>query len=283
MSASSGVPVASRRAMRDSPDPQPGVSMNTNCDQLWQDIRDEAAHAARDEPVLASYLHRALLSHATLESALLYNLAELLGSSVVSALTLQQVFAQALSEAPDIGVNARRDILAYHERDPACDRYLMPLLYFKGFHALQVHRSAHHLWQSGRRPLALFLQNQCSERFGVDIHPAARIGGGIMIDHATGVVIGETASVGDDVSMLHSVTLGGTGCERGDRHPKVRAGVLIAAGAQILGNIEIGAGARIGAGSLVLDPVPPGATVVGVPARIVAGGATEHRTAQGAA
>jgi serine O-acetyltransferase len=241
--------------------------MNAIHDQLWQEIRDEAAHAARDEPMLASYLHRALLSHPTLESALLYNLAELLGSSVVSALTLQQVLTQALTEAPDIGIKARRDILAYHERDPACDRYLMPLLYFKGFHALQVHRTAHHLWQRGRRSLALFLQNQCSERFGVDIHPAAHIGGGIMIDHATGVVIGETASVGDDVSMLHSVTLGGTGCTRGDRHPKVRAGVLIAAGAQILGNIEIGAGARIGAGSLVLEPVPAGATVVGVPAK----------------
>jgi serine O-acetyltransferase len=256
--------------------------MNAIHDQLWQDIRGEAKQAARDEPMLASYLHRALLSHATFEAALLHNLAELLGSSVVSALTLQQVFAQVLAAAPDIGRHARRDILAYHERDPACDRYLMPLLYFKGFHALQVHRSAHHLWASGRRSLALFLQNQCSERFGVDIHPAARIGGGIMIDHATGLVIGETASVGDDVSLLHSVTLGGTGCTGGDRHPKVRDGVLISAGAKILGNIEIGAGARIGAGSLVLDPVPPGATVVGVPAKIVAG-AAERPPAQGAA
>ncbi|MFZ5653710.1 MAG: serine O-acetyltransferase [Pseudomonadota bacterium] len=242
-------------------------------DRLWQDIRREAQAAVRDEPLLASYLHRALLSHPTLESALIHNLAEQLGNAVVSALTVRQILEQVLAEAPEIGRNARRDVLAYYERDPACDRYLMPLLYFKGFHALQVHRCAHHLWRRGRSALALYLQHQCSERFGVDIHPAAVIGGGIMIDHATGVVIGETACVGDEVSLLHGVTLGGTGCQGGDRHPRVGPGVLISAGAKLIGCIDIGAHARIGAGSLVLESVPAGATAVGVPAQAV-GGAT---------
>lgn len=243
--------------------------MHAGDDPLWQAIRAEALAAVRAEPLLASYLHRALLSHPNFESALVHNLSEQLGNAVVSALTIRQVFEQTLAAAPEIAAKARRDVRAYYERDPACDRYLMPLLYFKGFHALQVHRSAHQLWQSGRRALALYLQNQCSERFGVDIHPAAVIGGGIMIDHATGVVIGETARVGDDVSLLHGVTLGGTGCHGGDRHPLVGAGVLISAGAKLIGRIEIGANARIGAGSLVLDPVPPGATAVGVPAQVV--------------
>lgn len=245
--------------------------MQEVADSLWLAIRAEALAAMRDEPLLASFLHRALLSHPSFESALIYNLSEQLGNAVVSALTIRQIFEQALVAAPEIAANARRDVRAYYERDPACDRYLMPMLYFKGFHALQVHRAAHHLWRSGRRALALYLQNQCSERFGVDIHPAAVIGGGIMIDHATGVVIGETARVGDNVSMLHGVTLGGTGCHGGERHPRVGEGVLIAAGAKLIGRIDIGANARIGAGSLVLDPVPVGATAVGVPAQVVGG------------
>ncbi len=245
-------------------------------DRLWRDIRAEAEAAVRDEPLLASYLHRALLSHPTLESALIYNLSEQLGNAVVSALTIRQIFEQTLAEAPQIGRSARRDLLAYYERDPACDRHLMPLLFFKGFHALQVHRSAHHLWNCGRHSLALYLQNQCSERFGVDIHPAAVIGSGIMIDHATGLVIGETARVGDEVSFLHGVTLGGTGCAGGERHPQVGSGVLISAGAKLLGRIDIGANARIGAGSLVLDPVPADATAVGVPAQIVGAAASRR-------
>lgn len=240
-------------------------------DPLWQAIREEALAAVRGEPMLASYLHRALLSHPSFESALVHNLSEQLGNAEVSALTIRHIFEQTLAAAPDIAAHARRDVRAYYERDPACDRYLMPMLYFKGFHALQVHRSAHHLWRHGRRALALYLQNQCSERFGVDIHPAAVIGGGIMIDHATGVVIGETARLGDDVSLLHGVTLGGTGCQGGERHPVVNSGVLISAGAKLIGRIEIGANARIGAGSLVLDPVPEGATAVGVPAQVVGG------------
>lgn len=163
----------------------------------------------------------------------------------------------------------RADIRAITERDPAATRFSEPLLYFKGFHALQTHRVAHWLWSEGRRELALFLQSRASEVFGVDIHPAARIGKGILVDHATGVVVGETAVVEDNVSILHEVTLGGTGKDCGDRHPKVRHGVLIGAGAKILGNVEVGEGAKIGAGSVVLEDVPAHATVAGVPAKVV--------------
>lgn len=236
-------------------------------DTLWQVIREEAGEAAQREPILASYMEQIILNHHNLESALVYNLAEILGNNVVPALVIREVFESVLVE--EIAAKMRRDLLAYHERDPACDQYSMPLLYFKGFHALQVHRVAHDLWQHERHAFAFYLQNQSSERFGVDIHPAARIGAGIMIDHATGVVIGETAVVGDDVSMLHSVTLGGTGSGAGDRHPKIGSGVLISAGAKILGNIEVGEGAKIGAGSLVLEAVPPHTTVAGVPAKLV--------------
>lgn len=236
-------------------------------DPLWQDIRDEATQAAQQEPVLAPYLERTILSHADLESALAYMLADSFGNNSVSAQEIRQLFTPIL--AGDVAVKMRQDLLAYYDRDPACDKYSMPLLYFKGFHALQVHRVAHYLWHHGRQSLALYLQNQSSERFGVDIHPAARIGGGIMIDHATGLVIGETAVVGDNVSMLHGVTLGGTGCGSGARHPKIGSGVLISAGAKILGNIDVGEGAKIGAGSLVLESVPPHTTVAGVPAKPV--------------
>ncbi len=238
-------------------------------DGLWQQICAEAREAAAQEPALASYFHTAVLSHNSLDSALVHNLASRLGGPVISALVIRRVFAEAMVADSGIGRNMRRDILAHYERDPACDRMLMPLLYFKGFHALQVHRVAHWLWCNQRHALALYWQNLGSEIFSVDIHPGARMGGGIMLDHATGIVIGETAVVEDDVSILHSVSLGGTGNQSGDRHPKVGRGVLIAAGAKILGNIEIGAGAKIGAGSLVLTSVEPHSTVVGVPAKAV--------------
>jgi serine O-acetyltransferase len=204
-----------------------------------------------------------------LASALAYTLSSLLGSEVVSGLKLHQVIEQGFREEESIGRSMRMDLLAHYERDPACDRHYMPLLYFKGFHALQAHRIAHWLWRQGRYQMALYLQSKVSEIFAVDIHPAARIGGGVMLDHATGLVVGETAVIEDNVSILHAVTLGGTGNERGDRHPKIRKGVLISTGAKILGNIEVGEGAKIGAGSLVLDTVPPHATVAGVPARVV--------------
>lgn len=222
-----------------------------------------------DEPLLASYVHATVLKHDDLESALSYQLAHKLGSTEVRAMLVREVFDEALKADPAIAAAARADIVAVNERDPACTSYLEPLLYFKGYHALQAYRVGHWLWSQGRRHVALYLQNRISETFAVDIHPAARIGRGIMIDHATSVVVGETAVVEDDVSMLHEVTLGGTGKESGDRHPKVRQGVLIGAGAKILGNVEIGAGSRIGAGSVVLDHVPPHCTVVGVPARVV--------------
>lgn len=238
-------------------------------DSLWHDIRQEILVASAQEPALASYFHAAVLSHDSLESALTYALSSLLGNHVVSALTLHQVFEQGFRSDSRIGQNMRRDLVAHYDRDPACDHYYTPLLYFKGFHALQAHRVANWLWRNGRQGMALFLQSRVSETFAVDIHPAATIAGGLMIDHATGLVIGETAVIDEDVSMLHGVTLGGTGLVSGDRHPKIGRGVLIAAGAKILGNITIGEGAKIGAGSLVLAPVPPHATAAGVPATVV--------------
>lgn len=243
--------------------------MISHQDELWKNIAEEAHAAIVSEPVLSEYFNAAILSHGSLEAALGYNLTDQLCSPVVSAQVIRAAIADALSDDPMIGQRMRSDIRAYFERDPACDRYLMPLLYFKGFQALQLHRIAHWLWRQQRHYFALYLQSQVSEVFAVDIHPAARIGGGIMIDHATGLVVGETAVIEDDVSILHSVTLGGSGCSTGDRHPKIGRGVMIAAGAKILGNIRIGEGVKVGAGSLVLEDVPPHVTVAGVPARIV--------------
>jgi serine O-acetyltransferase len=248
--------------------PQPAASLAQH-DPIWSRIRHEAEAMAAEEPILASYIHATVLKHRRLEDALSFHLAAKLGNGEVRPMLLREVFEEALDQDPDIGAAVRADIVAVNERDPACESYLQPLLYFKGFHALQSYRVAHWLWRQERKQVALYLQNRISETFGVDIHPAARIGRGIMIDHATGVVIGETAVVDDDVSMLHEVTLGGTGKETGDRHPKVRQGVLIGAGAKILGNVVIGEGSRVGAGSVVLSDVPPHSTVVGVPAKVV--------------
>lgn len=238
-------------------------------DSLWETIHYEVELLAQQEPVLTSFFYDSVLSHQTLEGALAYNLAAQIDNSVLSALTIREVFVEAMAADPAICDSMRKDLSAYVERDPACDQYCLPLLYFKGFHALQIYRVANWLWRNNRQSLALYLQNRVSEIFAVDIHPGAQIGSGIMIDHATGLVIGETSVIGDNVSMLHSVTLGGTGAQAGDRHPKIGCGVLIAAGAKILGNINVGEGAKIGAGSLVLDPVPPHTTVAGVPAKIV--------------
>ena len=238
-------------------------------DPTWSRIRQEAEAMVAQEPILASYVHAIVLKHSRFEDTLSYQLAAKLSSTEVPAMLLREVFDEAFAHDKNIGAAVRADIVAVNERDPACQTYLEPLLYFKGFHALQSYRVAHWLWQQDRKQVALYLQNRISETFAVDIHPAARIGRGIMIDHATSVVIGETAVVENDVSMLHEVTLGGTGKETGDRHPKVRQGVLIGAGAKILGNVEIGQGSRVGAGSVVLKDVPAGCTVVGVPARVV--------------
>lgn len=238
-------------------------------DPVWNKIREAAQAVASTEPVLAGTLHATILSQSRFEGALSYHLARLAGTTEVPAALIRQIFDEALNADPDIGLAARADIRAVVERDPACTSHLDPLLWFKGYHALQTYRVAHWLWLQGRQSLAHFLQSRASALFGLDIHPGARIGKGIFIDHGTGVVIGETAVVGDGVSMLHGVTLGGTGKERGDRHPKVGRGVLLGAGAKVLGNIEIGDCAKIAAGSVVLAPVPAGCTAAGVPARII--------------
>lgn len=252
--------------------------MNANTDSMWQQIREEAEQAARTEPMLANFFHGVVLNHKCLEDALSFLLATKLASTTISSLAMRDLFDEALSSDPEIGAAARADIEAVRTRDPACTHFMMPLLYFKGFHSIQTYRVAHYFWTHGREQLALFLQGRVSQVLAVDIHPAARIGKGILVDHATGLVIGETAVVEDHVSMLHEVTLGGTGKETGDRHPKVRHGVLIGAGAKILGNVEIGAGAKIGAASVVLTDIPPHCTAVGVPAEIV-GKTTEDEPA----
>lgn len=238
-------------------------------DALWESMRSQTRKQAECEPVLASFLYSTILNHDTLEAALSFHLANKLDSPALPAMLVREVIEQALREDASISAAVRADIQAVNERDSACCSLVTPLLYFKGFHALQAYRIAHWLWRQGRKPLALFLQNRISSVFAVDIHPAARIGKGIMFDHATGIVIGETAVVEDNVSIMQSVTLGGTGKEAGDRHPKVRKGVLISAGAKILGNIEVGECAKVGAGSVVLKDVPPRSTVAGVPARII--------------
>jgi serine O-acetyltransferase len=238
-------------------------------DPVWRRITEEAARAVGEEPLLGGVLHSCILHHKNLESALAYRLAQKLASSEMSEQILREIADEAYREAPALGAAARADIVAVYDRDPACHRFLQPLLYFKGFQAVQAYRVGHWLWTQGRKDFAYFIQMRVSEVFGVDIHPAARIGKGIMIDHAHSIVIGETAVVGDNVSMLHSVTLGGTGKEEEDRHPKIGDGVLIGAGAKVLGNIRIGNCSRIAAGSVVLQEVPPCKTVAGVPARIV--------------
>jgi serine O-acetyltransferase len=238
-------------------------------DPVWQAIREEVNREVDRESILASFLYATILRHDTLEDALSFHLAGKLGGPSLSEMLIREVIDEALSSSPQIGEAIRADLRAVRERDPASTSYSHPFLYFKGFQALQSYRVGHWLWTQDRRSLALFLQNRISQVFAVDIHPAARIGQGILIDHGTGVVIGETAVVENDVSMLHDVTLGGTGKETGDRHPKVRVGVLIGAGAKILGNVEIGTGAKIGAGSVVLTSVKPHCTVAGVPAKVV--------------
>ncbi len=238
---------------------------------VWAQLRVEAMQAAAEEPLLASYLHASILHHDKIEDALSYHLAQKLGHGDLSALQVREVIQEAYLTDPSIAAQAARDMRVVRERDPACRTYLQPFLYFKGYGGLQAYRIAHWLWGQEREILAYHLQSRVSELFSVDIHPAARIGAGVFIDHAHGIVIGETAVVEDDVSMLHSVTLGGTGKQGGDRHPKIRRGVMIGAGAKVLGNIEIGEDARIAAGSVVLEDVGARCTVAGVPAKPVGG------------
>jgi serine O-acetyltransferase len=240
-----------------------------SADKVFAQIRAEAEEAMRREPDLGCLFTASVLNHSTLEQAVGHRLASRLSHQDFPGDIIRQNFLDLAARDPAIGEAIRADLLAVADRDPACQRLIEPLLYFKGFHALQTHRLAHALWNAGRKDFALYLQSRASSVFQTDINPAARIGKGVFLDHATGLVVGATALIEDDVSILHSVTLGGTGNERGDRHPKIRHGVLIGAGAKIIGNIEIGACSRIAAGSVVLKPVPPNVTVAGVPARIV--------------
>jgi len=238
-------------------------------DPVWARIRHEAEEVARREPEFTTFIYSTILHHDTLEAAVVYRLAERLDHPALSGELIRQAYADALRDTPAIGEAFRADLMATAHRDPATHRLIEPVLYYKGFHAVQTHRLMHWLWGKDRRDFALYLQSRASAVFQCDIHPAARIGRGIFLDHATGLVVGETAVVEDNVSMLHGVTLGGTGKEHEDRHPKIRYGVMIGAGAKILGNIEVGHCARIAAGSVVIKPVPNNVTVAGVPAKIV--------------
>ena len=238
-------------------------------DPVWEQIQDEARQSVLDEPLVGGFVHACILHHKSLEKALSYRVAAKLASNEMSMVVVREIVEEAYAAEPALVAASRADLVAIFERDPACHRLLQPILYFKGYQAIQAYRIGHYLWTQGHKDLAYFFQMRVSEIFGVDIHPAATIGRGIMIDHAHSIVIGETAVVGDNVSMLHSVTLGGTGKEEEDRHPKIGNGVLIGAGAKVLGNITVGDCSRIAAGSVVLQDVPACKTVAGIPAKIV--------------
>jgi len=254
------------RSSSEARDPETGLD---RVDPVWARLRREADAAVAAEPSLAGLLMASVLNQPGFEAAVRHRVAMRVAHPALSADLIEQAYDEALADDPEIAVGMRADVAAVLDRDPACYRVLEPVLYFKGFHALQCHRLAHWLWRQGRRDFALYLQSRSSEVFQTDINPAAKIGKGIFLDHATGLVVGETAVIEDDVSMLHSVTLGGTGKQGGDRHPKIRKGVLIGAGAKILGNIEVGQCSRVAAGSVVLASVPRNKTVAGVPAKVV--------------
>ena len=247
-------------------DPRKNVAL---VDPIWDQITNEDRQAVLDEPLIGGFVHACILHHKSIEKALSYRIAAKLASNEMSMVVVREIVEDAYGRAPELVSAARADLAAVYERDPACHRLLQPILYFKGYQAMQAYRIAHFLWTQSQFDLAYFFQMRVSEIFGVDIHPAAKIGKGIMIDHAHSIVIGETAVVGDNVSMLHSVTLGGTGKEEEDRHPKIGNGVLIGAGAKVLGNIKVGDCSRIAAGSVVLEEVPTCKTVAGIPAKIV--------------
>ena len=249
--------------------PKPAVERLSDNGEVWHQIRNEAEAILAREPELAAFIYANVLNHETLEEAIAHRIARLLDHHDVPAELIRHSFDEVLLAEPELAEVFAIDIAAVYERDPACTRLIEPLLYFKGFHAIEAHRLAHWLYREGRRDLAFYLQSRASSVFQTDIHPAVPMGRGVFLDHATSLVIGGTAVIEDDVSMLQDVTLGGTGKESGDRHPKVRRGVLIGAGAKILGNIEIGEGSRVAAGSVVLKSVPPHTTVAGVPARVI--------------
>lgn len=249
--------------------PDPRSAAVKPCDPVWNDVRAQAEAIVAEEPALAGFISTTILNHNSLEEAIVFRLAQRLDRADLPTGLIRQTFMQVLADQPELGEMFRADLAAVIDRDPACQRAIEPILYFKGFHALQTYRFAHALWRAGRRDFALYLQSQSSNGFGTDIHPNAQIGRGIMLDHATGLVVGETAIVGDQTSILHAVTLGGSGKESGDRHPKIGCGVMIGAGAKILGNISVGDCARIAAGSVVLRDIEPRVTVAGVPAKVV--------------
>jgi serine O-acetyltransferase len=238
-------------------------------DPVWAAVREDAEAIVRAEPAMASFVHETVLAHDRLEDAIVHRIAARLSNHVISAEGIRCAFAEALADDAGIAEAMRVDLAAVYDRDPAVNRYVEPILYFKGFHAIQTHRLAHWLWNRSRIDFAYYLQSRSSEVFQTDINPAVPMGKGIFLDHATGLVVGATAVIEDDVSILQDVTLGGTGKEGGDRHPKVRRGVLIGAGAKILGNIEIGACSKVAAGSVVLHSVPANSTVAGVPAKLI--------------
>ncbi|MFG1420087.1 serine O-acetyltransferase [Roseixanthobacter liquoris] len=253
---------------------QPLARINTErfqdvVDPVWARIRNEADLAAEREPLLAGFLIGAVLGQGSLEAVIGERIAARLDHAELPGSAIRAAYHEAVSQDRTIAQAVRADIMAVVDRDPATTRALEPVLYFKGFHALQTHRLSHWLWTHSQRDFALYLQSRASSVFAVDIHPAVPMGRGIFLDHATGIVIGATAVIEDDVSILQGVTLGGTGRESGDRHPKIRRGVLLGAGAKVLGNIEVGHCARVAAGSVVLKPVPPKTTVAGVPAKVV--------------
>jgi len=236
---------------------------------VWETLKDEAEEAIKSEPLLASYVYACVLNHTSFEASLSFILSNKIADNVMPSMAIRELFEGAYKSCPDVINYGKHDLRAVFDRDPAIFSMLSVLLNLKGYLAIQAHRLAHCLWNDNRKELAMFIQSRNSEVFGVDIHPASQIGKGVMFDHATGIVVGETAVIEDNVSIMQQVTLGGTGNECGDRHPKVRSGVLIGTGATILGNIEIGRGAKIGAGSVVLSDVEPHTTVVGVPATVV--------------
>ncbi len=249
--------------------PTPSVGTIETLDPIWNRLRAEAEVVVADEPALAGFIYTYILNHQRLEDAVAHRVSDRLDSAAFDGDLVNRAFAEMAASDRDYPIALRADLVAVYDRDPACSRFLEPVLYFKGFHAIQTHRLAHWLHANKRVDFALYLQSKASEVFQVDINPAVPMGKGIFIDHGTGIVVGETAVIEDDVSILQNVTLGGTGKESGDRHPKIRRGVLIGAGAKILGNIEIGSCSRVAAGSVVLKPVPPHATVAGVPAKVV--------------
>jgi len=259
---------------------QPILATTPSVDPVWNAVRKEAQDIIEREAVLSTFIYTTILNHLSLEDAVVQRISDRLSSPEVSGGLIRQSYQNMVNDWPQWGEYLRSDLAAVYDRDPACHRFVDPILYFKGFHAIQTHRLAQWCHKNGRKDFALYLQSRSSEVFQTDINPAVKMGKGIFIDHATGVVIGETVTIGDNVSILQNVTLGGTGKEVGDRHPKIASGVLLGAGAMVLGNIKVGRCSRIAAGSLVLKTVPHKVTVAGIPGKVVgvAGCAEPSRT-----